>query len=98
MSTSRCLWTSLTVVDAWTDLSNDDAAREALQDINAGQTHRANLAQRVAQPADQQQNDGGDISNLVYRDSKSHRGGRGRGSGRGGGHMGSRAGRHGPAR
>ena len=84
--------------DAWTALANDDGARENLQDINAGQTHRANLTLRVSE----QQSD--EAADFFYRNSGDARcirvdrargGGRG---GRGGGILGSRRGRVGPTR
>ena len=85
-------------IDAWADLANDDGARENLQDINAGQTHRANLALRVSE---QQFDDASDFLGRASGDARSHRVDRARGGGRGGrggGIIGSRRGRVGPTR
>ena len=77
---------------AWTELSNDDAAQDNLQDLNAGQTHRANLALRVL---DERFNVSTDLHGIGRGSDRGRGGGRG---GRGGGHIGSRKGRHGPTR
>ncbi|KAL8797327.1 MAG: hypothetical protein Q9195_000481 [Heterodermia aff. obscurata] len=84
--------------NAWTALANDDGARENLQDINAGQTHRANLTLRVSE---QQSDDASDFLSRGSRDAGSHRVDRARGGGRGGrggGIIGGRKGRVGPTR
>lgn len=84
--------------DAWTALADDEAARENLTDINAGQTHRANLALRVS---DQQFDVSADIPGVGYGDARYRGSDRARGGGRGGrggGHAGSRRSRHGPTR
>ena len=85
-------------VDAWEALANDDGARENLQDINAGQTHRANLTSRVSE---QQPDDASDFPSRGSRDARSYQVDRARGGGRGGrggGIIGGRRGRVGPMR
>lgn len=84
--------------DAWTALANDEAARENLTDINAGQTHRASLAFKVSE---QQFDKSADVHNVGHGDARYRGSDRARGGGRGGrggGHAGSRRSRHGPTR